>query len=178
MEKRPTYEELEDRIKALKKESFERKRAEAALRVGKPNLSRLEEVTAALNVLLRQREQDKKELEEKVLSNVKELIAPYLERLKRTRLDEKQTAYIGIIESNLDEIISPFSRQLSSKFFSLTPKEIQVADLVKDGKTTKEIAELLNMSTRAVEFHRDNIRTKLGLKNKKANLRSRLLSLP
>jgi len=108
---------------------------------------------------------------------VKELVLPYVQTLKDTRLDAKQMAYVSIIESHLNNIVSPFLRKLSSKYLSLTPREIQVAGLIKEGKTTKEIAELLNVSTRAVEFHRDNIRTKLGLKNKKANLRSYLLSL-
>ena len=85
-------------------------------------------------------------------------------------------AYIGIIESNLNTIISALVPKLSSKYLGLTSKEIQVASLVKEGKTSKEIAELLNVSVRAVEFHRDNIRTKFGLKNKKVNLRSHLLS--
>jgi DNA-binding CsgD family transcriptional regulator len=60
---------------------------------------------------------------------------------------------------------------------NFTPTQIQVANLVKEGKTTKEIAELLNSSTRAVEFHRENVRARLDLKNKKTNLRSYLLSL-
>ena len=111
------------------------------------------------------------------MSNVKELVEPYLIKLKNTGLDEKQNAYVSILESNLKEIISPFSQKLSSKYFNLTPTEIQVAGLVKEGRTAKEIAELLNKSIRAIEFHKNNIRKKLGLINKKANLRSHLLSL-
>jgi len=102
---------------------------------------------------------------------------PYLERLEKTGLNASQKTYVGILESNLNDIISPFLRTLSSTYLNISPTEIQVANLVKQGKTTKEIAESLNSSTRAIEFHRDNLRNKLGLKNKKANLRSYLLSL-
>ena len=52
-----------------------------------------------------------------------------------------------------------------------------VDSLIREGKTTKEIAEVLNSSPGAIDFHRNNIRNKLGLKNKNANLRSYLLSL-
>ena len=157
------------------------KRAGKALQARKEELKaqarNLEEMNTALKVLLKHREDDKAELEEKVLANVKELVLPYVEALKNTRLGGEQVAYTSIIESHLNDIISPFLRKLSSKYRGLTPKEIQIADLIKEGKTTKEIAGLLNSSVRAVEFHRENIRAKLGLKNKKANLRSYLLSL-
>jgi len=137
----------------------------------------LETVNTALNVLLRRREEDKKELEEKVLSNVREVINPYLERLKRTNLDSDQQEYLAIIQTNLDGVIAPFVHHLSSKFFNLTSREIGVANLVLEGRGTKEIADVLCISPNAVEFHRKNIRKKLGIRNKKVNLRSRLLSL-
>jgi DNA-binding CsgD family transcriptional regulator len=137
----------------------------------------LEEANTALRVLLKRREEDKGELEEKVLANVKELVNPYLNRLKNTTLDPQQRAHLELIESNLNDIISPFLHQLSSKYLNLTPREIEVATLVKEGKATKDIAEILNLSMNAVDFHRKNIRQKLGLKNKKANLRTHLLSL-
>jgi PAS domain S-box-containing protein len=158
----------------------ERKRTEKALEQRKEELKAkaqsLEEVNTALKVLLKQREEDKTELEEKVLSNVKELVLPYIETLKKNRLGAEQMAYVSIIESNLTDVVSPFLRKLSSKYLGLTPKEIQIADLVKLGNTTKEIADLLNVSTRAIEFHRANIRAKLGLKNQRVNLRTHLLS--
>ena len=182
MGKRPSYENLEEIVRQLEKESQERKRVEAALRKSEAavedQVRNLEEVNMALKVLLKRKEEDKAELEEKVLSNVKGLILPYVDALRNTRLDPKQQTHLGIIESHLNRIVSPFSAKLSSKYWGLTPREIQVAALIKEGKTSKEIAELSNVSTRAIEFHRDNIRAKLGLKNKKANLRTSLLSLP
>jgi len=137
----------------------------------------LQEVNAALKVLLNRIEKDKEELEEKVLSNVKELVLPYIGKLEKSQLKSTQETYLKIIKSNLDNIVAPFLRQLSSKYSNLTPREIQVAELVKEGKTTKDIAELLISSTRAIEFHRNNLRKKLGLTNKKTNLRSYLLTL-
>ena len=138
---------------------------------------KLEETNTALRVLLRAREEDKLELEDKVLGNVKELVFPYIDNLKQTGLNSRQQAYLEIVESNLNDIISPFLRQLSSKFLNLTPREIQVANLVKEGRSTKEIAEILSVSTNAVDLHRKNVRKKLGLRSKKANLRTHLLSL-
>jgi DNA-binding CsgD family transcriptional regulator/putative methionine-R-sulfoxide reductase with GAF domain len=137
----------------------------------------LEEMNSALKFLLKRREEDRKELEEKVLFNVRGLVVPYMGKLKNSGLDVKQQGYVSVLESNLNSIISPFSRTLSSKFLNLTPAEIQVANLVKQGKTTKEIADLLSVSGKTIESHRENIRKKLGIKNKKANLRTHLLSL-
>jgi PAS domain S-box-containing protein len=130
----------------------------------------LQEVNTALRVLLNKRDEDKKELEKKVLLNVREMIEPYLDKLKKTNL--------GIIESNLNDIISPFVCGMSINLLNFTPTELQVANLVKRGKTTKEIASILNLSAKTIEFHRDNIRKKLGIKNRKINLRTHLLSLP
>jgi DNA-binding CsgD family transcriptional regulator len=136
----------------------------------------LVEANAALRVLLKHREQDSHELEEKVVCNIKELVLPYVERLKESRAQNCQ-AMADIIESNLNEIMSPFSRHMASRYASFTPKEIQIADLIKKGKTTKEMSLLLGLSTRTVDIHRYNIRRKLNLNKKKINLRSYLLSL-
>jgi DNA-binding NarL/FixJ family response regulator len=136
----------------------------------------LEEMNTALKVLLKKREEDKNELEEKVIYNVKELILPFLEKLKRSKLDHRQQTCVDIIASNLNDIVAPFAKTLSTRYLNLTPSEIQIANLVKHGKTTKDIADLLNLSTRTIESHRDSIRQKLGIKNKRANLRTHLMS--
>jgi len=137
----------------------------------------LEELNAALKVLLREREKDKDIIEEKMLLNMKDLVIPYLEQLKSTNLSAEQRTYVSIIEQHLGDVVSPFSRKLASSFIHLTPKEIQVASLVKDGKTNKEIAEICHVSVKTVEFYRSNIRNKLGLKHKKTNLRAYLDSM-
>ena len=97
----------------------------------------LDETNTALNVLMQQRIEAKTELEETVLLNAKELIVPFLERLNKSRLDSKQKAYVNIIESNLNEIVAPLVRKFSKINLKLTPTEIQVTNLVRQGKTTK-----------------------------------------
>ncbi|MEW6616410.1 MAG: PAS domain S-box protein [Thermodesulfobacteriota bacterium] len=157
------------------------KRAEHALRERETDLEiktkSLEEVNTALRVLLKKRDDDKTEIEEKILINVKELVVPYLEKLKKSRLNADQLTYMHILESNLNNIVSSFSRNLYSKYLKLTPTEIQVANLVKEGNTTKQIAELMNLSTRTIESYRKNLRLKIGINNKKVNLISYLSSL-
>jgi PAS domain S-box-containing protein len=152
----------------------ERMKAESELEIKSRNL---EEANTALTVLLKRRDQDRRELEDKVLFNMKELASPYLEKLKASGLDARQMAYLIVLESNLNEIISPFGYSLSSRYLNLTPGEIQVANLIKQGKTSKEIAEFMNLSARTVGFHRANIREKFGIKNKRDNLGAHLLSL-
>jgi DNA-binding CsgD family transcriptional regulator/PAS domain-containing protein len=137
----------------------------------------LEETNTALEVLLKKRANDKTEIEEKILHNIKELVAPYLSKLKKSGLSARQDLFAGVLESNLDEIASSFSYKLSSRYFKLTPLEIQVANFVRQGKATKEIAELLNLSIKTIESHRKNIRKKLNLTNTKINLRTYLTSI-
>jgi PAS domain S-box-containing protein len=137
----------------------------------------LSEVNTALKVLLKKRDEDRKALEEKVLYNVKSLIRPYLIKMKRSGLDAKQKAYLEILESNLNEIVSPLSRKLSYDYLGFTPTEIKVATMVKQGKKAREIARLLGISTRTVEGYRYAIRDRLGINGKKVNLRTYLLAI-
>ncbi|MEN8246359.1 MAG: LuxR C-terminal-related transcriptional regulator [Thermodesulfobacteriota bacterium] len=139
---------------------------------------KLEEMNTALKVILGQRNEDRVRIEETILSNLKELVFPYISSLKKLERNKQKSAYLEIVESNLNSIIEPFARRLSSKFINLTPMEIKVADLIKHGKSTKEIAEIFSLSQKTVETHRSIIRRKLGLTHKKANLRTFLLSLP
>lgn len=136
----------------------------------------LEETNAALRVLLKQREEDKTDLEEKVLHNIKELVLPYIGKL-RAGQQSKDMVIVDIVESNLNEILSPFIKSMASRYANFTPKEIQIADLMKKGKTTKEISQILNLSPRTIDIHRYNIRKKLNINKKKVNLQSYLLTL-
>jgi DNA-binding NarL/FixJ family response regulator len=152
----------------------ELKKREQALELKSRNL---EEANTALKVLLQHREEDKAVLEEQVSANVRKLVLPYLENLKHLHLNEKQATQVKIAEENLKKIVSSFLHNLTSSYLELTPREIQVANLVKEGKTTKEMADILSISATAVDFHRKNLRSKFGIKNKKTNLMAFLSSL-
>lgn len=136
----------------------------------------LEDMNAALRVLLKQRESDRKEFEEKILTNIKVLILPHIEQLKMQLRAGENRRRIEILESNLKEIVSPFARTLSAVYSNLTNREIQIANLIKEEKTTKEITEVLNLSESAVNIHRYRIRQKLNI-DKRQNLRTFFSSL-
>ncbi len=136
----------------------------------------LEELNTAMKVLLNKRKEDKIEVEQNVMTNVRELIAPYFDKINETKLDDHQKAFLHILESNLNEIISPFTRRLSLKYLSLTPKEIQIVNMIKIGYPSKKIAKIMKISPRTVDTHRKNIRSKIGLGQKRANLRSHILA--
>jgi PAS domain S-box-containing protein len=160
--------------RGIDRDITDRKQAENKLMM---RARELKESNIALKVLLKQRENDRGELEAKILSNVKHLIMPYIEKLKKSRAMSDELAYLNILKSNLNEIISPFAHKLSSDYFDLTPKELQIADLIKDGKQDKDIIELLHVSIDTVKFHRKNIRRKLGIYGKRTNLRNHLMSI-
>ena len=161
-------------ITALKltEEALRRSREEIAERE-----KSLEEANIALKVLLKQREEDKADLERKVLANVKGLVFPYLEKLKTARLKPRERTLVEIAETHLKDIVSPFLQQMANADLVLTPQEMQVAALIRDGKSSKEIASILIVSEATVSFHRKNLREKFGLKNKRVNLRAYLLSM-
>jgi len=135
----------------------------------------LQELNTTLKVLLAQREEDKKDLEERFILNVRNLVLPYVEQMKKGKLELEQKAYIEIIETHLKEIATPLLKNI--RRFNLTPREMRVASLIKSGRTTKEIAKVMGSAPGSIDVHRKNIRKKLGLNNKKANLLSYLESL-
>jgi len=137
----------------------------------------LEEINTALKVLLKKTDKDKKNLEKQILSNSSNLILPYLKKLAKTNMDSQQQALLNIIEGNVAELISPISNRFASSSFGFTLTEIKIANLIKDGKKSKEIAEILNLSPRTIEKNRENIRSKLSIQNKRVNLQAYLASL-
>ncbi len=137
----------------------------------------LEELNAALRVLLKQRDEDRTELEENVFSVLNQLVMPSIEKLKKSPLKESDRASVRVIEAHLKEVTSSFVRKLSAEHLKLSPRELQMAGMIKEGSTTKEIADLMNISRATVEIHRHHIRKKLGLKGKKTNLATYLSSL-
>ncbi len=190
-ELRKAYGELEERVQertaelarvneALRLDIEKRTQAEENLRLREGELEirsrKLEDLNTTLRTLLEQRDQDRLLLEERVIANINKLIMPALETLKSTPVNRHATAMLGVLEANLKEIVSPFSQQLSAQSASLTQTEVQIANCIMQGMRSKEIAGLMKLSKGTVDFYRNNIRKKLGIRNQKANLQSYLLA--
>ena len=159
----------------------ERKKAEEKLKLTQKELEikakNLEDTNTALKVLLKHQDTEKNIMEKNILTSLKTLVLPYLEKIKIGTSDERQKTYVNIIETNLSEITKPYANQLTESYSKLTPTEIQITSLIRENKTAKDIARILNISETTVFFHRRNIRKKFGLKNKQANLQSYLQSI-
>jgi len=168
-------------LEGIVEDITERKKAEKVLQEREDELrikaQYLEEANTTLKVLLKTMENNQEELKQRFLINIKDQVMPYLDKLKKSPLQDVQKGYIQMVETHLGEIASPFVQNLNSSFLDLTLKELQVASLVRDGKTSKEIAELLNVSQRVIDFHRKNIRKKLGLNDRGESLALLLRSL-
>ncbi len=152
--------------------ALERRKAEVEEKV-----SRLEESQAALKALLTQREKDREELGENMTATLRHLVLPSLEKVAEQPLAPAQKKHLDAAMGSLADIVSPFTKRLASPFINLTPMELKVAELIRQGHTSKEMATMLHLSKGTIDFHRNNIRKKLGLNNSGANLRTQLLSL-
>ncbi|SCY66788.1 Predicted ATPase [Desulfoluna spongiiphila] len=188
MENTRLYESLKDQAeklqmvnRVLKNEVTDRRAKETALmekeRELKESGEKLSEANISLKQMLSKSDENMTEVRENMMRNVDDLILPYIDRLKGTQLTPVQGNLVEMLEKNIDDILSPFARNVNAGFFRLTPAEIQTAQLVRSGKTTKEIAELLNLSPRTIDAYRDSIREKLGLKKSGVNLRVYLMQM-
>jgi PAS domain S-box-containing protein len=136
-----------------------------------------EKTNEALKALLDQREFEKQSIEQSMVTNLKRFVFPYLDELERTKKNNDFKTYVKIIRTNIEQLISPASKSLSGAFLNLTPTEVKVADFIRHGQSTKSIAAILNISPSTVEKHRNKIRKKLNLLEKKINLHTYLNSL-
>ena len=163
-----------ENITALKRAEERLRQSEDALWLEK---QKLEDANTALKVLLQQREKDQRQMEANVLDNVRRMVAPLVERLGRMPLPVRAKMMLASLEKRLEELTRPFLRRLSNAESVLTPQEIEVAALIREGRSSKEIAALMNLSLTTINFHRRNLRRKLNLRNARINLRTYLTSL-
>ncbi len=136
----------------------------------------LEKSNATLSMMLNYAQKAEKDIQERVVANLRTDILFLLDSLKRETLSDNASKLVEMLESTTHNLAHPLARSLESNLLKLTPREIQIANLIKHGRTTKEIMELLNLSPKTIETHRNNLRDKLGLRNKKNNLRTFLKS--
>jgi DNA-binding CsgD family transcriptional regulator len=138
--------------------------------------SEAEEFRTALRLLLREGATQLAELKEEMSAKLPHEVLLMVDALKKSKLTKVQKSYVELLETNTRKLTEPFARRISNPLYKLSPKEVKVACLIKDGLTNKEIAKLLKVSKSTILTHRHHVRTKLGLKNKKQNLQSYLNS--
>lgn len=144
---------------------------------GKPSVGdEVEEAKAALRFLLKEGAAQLAELKEEMFNKLANQILPHVEALKDGRLNPEQQVYAELLESNVRKLANPLARRISDPMYRLSPNEIKIAGLIRDGKTNKEMGKIMRRSKSTILTHRHHIRVKLGLKKKKVNLRSYLRS--
>jgi len=165
----------------ISRDITERKKYQAELETKENELRQknrsLEEANTALNVLMKKVEEQRLTIEETLRNNLNKIALPYLQKAKERNRDKGAAEQLRLLEESLNSIFAPFAHDLAPKFPRLTSTEIDVANFILQGKRTKEIADVLNVTPKAIEVHRNNLRHKLGLTNRKTGLRTHLLSL-
>lgn len=79
---------------------------------------------------------------------------------------------ISLLENSLDSIIGKEIDVFRKNLVKLSPRELDICELIREGKSSKEISSVLNVSTLTIHKHRESIRIKLQLKNRSTNLSS------
>jgi len=138
---------------------------------------KLEEKNTALKEVLDQIQTEKEAIRDQVVRNVERLIFPLLRKYAK-KADASARPLWRVLEKNLEEITAPFGAAITRKFYKLTPKEIDIANMIRAGLSTKEISETMHVSPATVENQRNSIRKKLGISKKDINLTSYLQNLP
>jgi DNA-binding CsgD family transcriptional regulator len=134
----------------------------------------MREQEIALDVLLRQGDRAEKKLAQAIMSNMSSLVEPLIERMKQRHAGTEGYADFELLSSRLKSITSPFIDALSIADRGLTHREQEIASLIREGKSTKEISEALCVSMKTIDYHRANLRKKLGLANSEERLQSYL----
>jgi PAS domain S-box-containing protein len=165
----------------ISRDITERKKYQAEIEAKENELKHknqsLEEANTALNVLMKKVEEHRITSEETLRNNLNKVAMPYLQKAKEKIRNKAAAEHLRLLEESLASIFAPFAHDLASNHPHLTSTEIDVANFIVLGKRTKEIADVLSVSSKAVEVHRNNLRRKFGLTDQKTGLRTHLLSM-
>ena len=157
-----------------------RKKMEAILKVSQEKIKTqqllFEEKSMVFNEVLTRSEIEKRKIQQNIFANMEHCVFPALAELKR-KLRPVDRRRLEVVEGNLRQLTTAFGCHISDYRLKLTPREIEIANMIKNGFTTKEIAETLNVSLRTVDNHRNHIRKKLKIANKNISLAAYLQTL-
>jgi len=173
----PEEKQLLKAIAELLGAIIEKKEAEISLRRTTHELreqaAELQSKNIALKEVISQVELERKALQDQISMNIELTVLPLLGKMQGSETPpEDWKTYLHVVRQNLQDVTSSFSRKVSDERVRLSPREVEVCDLIRNGLANKRIAEMLHISLLTVERHRHNIRRKLGIDNQKVNLSS------
>jgi DNA-binding CsgD family transcriptional regulator len=179
---------LEDEKKLLKAVAgllgsiIEKKEAEMVLKRTADELRKqtveLDNKNIALREIVSQIGLEKKALQDQMRLNIELTVLPLLNKMQNPNVPpESWQSYLRVVQQNLEDITSSFTRKVIEDRVRLSPRELEICNLIKNGLSNKEIAALLQISLLTVERHRHNVRKKLCIDNKKINLATFLRDL-
>jgi PAS domain S-box-containing protein len=167
-------------VQSVGRDITQRKKAERALKASEKELrvqkAILEQKNITLREILDQIEIEKKEIKDDVIASIDTLLFPIIQKLK-SEGPKTHSKYINLLERSLEGLASSFGRKISQTSLKLTPREIDICNMIKNGLSSKEIAGLLYLSLKTINRHRQNIRRKCNIRNQKINLATFLQSL-
>ncbi|MCD6150379.1 MAG: response regulator [Deltaproteobacteria bacterium] len=166
---------VQDRTRALQVEIKRNQKTQLELEEKNHDIT---DRNTTLRVLLEHQGKARRDLERTIMENLKKNLFPYLDLLQNKLKSRKEEMLVSIIKTNINEITSTFTQELSGALLNLTPREVQIAELIRQGKSSKDIALVFNLAVGTVDFYRNNLRKKLGIRNRKISLRNYLLTLP
>lgn len=129
----------------------------------------LKEANTALHGVLARTEEAKRATQTSIMANVDKILMPVLHALE-TEIPPQQMRYVTLLKQNLEQITSPFADKLSKAFMKLTAVEIRICDMIRNGMSSKEIAQVRTVSPATVARQRERIREKLGIVRSDINL--------
>jgi PAS domain S-box-containing protein len=152
---------------------FERLNAEDQLRRANEELqaehASLTEKNIALGEILNHMQRDKEDYRMELCEAVEQMFGPVINKLKagHGQLSDRDLA---LLDHSLKSIVGRDIDQFRSNFSQLSPREMEICDLIRDGYSSKEISDALSISLPTVNKHREMIRRKLKIQNRDINL--------
>lgn len=135
----------------------------------------IEEMNITLRNVLRNVEAERQRLYQEAGDKVRQLIFPTLARVEFEQVQNIRTAYADMLRKHIMRIL-PGTKHDEPLFLQFTIAEMKVCQLIEAGHSSKEIAAMLRISPQTVQTHRRNIRRKLGIRGRDAQLSAQLQS--
>ena len=136
------------------------------------------EMYVTLKNVMRAFEKERSGIETGIAHRIETLILPTIEKIKHESSADVRNTYLNVMSDQLINLTAGFSKELDGRFLRLTRTEMKICKFIQTGRSSKEIAQAMNISFETVQTHRRNIRNKLGLRGRKINLHALLVSKP